>query len=309
MAEGNRRDDGGPTADGPPLTAEADSGGEGRPWSNWALTLATLLAPTTFIGALLLYFGFAYTNALYAHFGVDAATLGFSAQDYALRSAGALYVPAGAALTVALVAVLVYYGARAVGARSGGLPPGGRFAPYLVSVCGLALFALGMLGGLGAWNAGAMDTPLLLGSGLVLVVYGRALFFKLSGADYPVARERLALALVAALVGLSSFWAVHAYAKQHGDDDARYLARNLWLRPAVTVDTTERLHFPPRQARETVLPVADHPQRFRYRYEGLRLLAEVNGRMFLIPENWSEAGGSVLVLPAGNAVRVAFRAD
>ncbi|QGZ52628.1 hypothetical protein GPZ77_33930 [Streptomyces sp. QHH-9511] len=90
--------------------------------------LATLLAPTTFIGALLLYFGFAYTDALYAHFGVDAATLGFSTQDYALRSAGALYVPAGAALTIALVAVLVYYAARALGARSGRLPPGGRFA-------------------------------------------------------------------------------------------------------------------------------------------------------------------------------------
>ncbi|MFF8279994.1 hypothetical protein ACF05T_28505 [Streptomyces lateritius] len=88
MAEGNRRNDGGPTADGP-LTTEGDSDSDGRPWSNWAITLATLLAPTTFIGALLLYFGFTYTDALYAHFGVDAATLGFSTQDYALRSAGA----------------------------------------------------------------------------------------------------------------------------------------------------------------------------------------------------------------------------
>ncbi|MCX5226052.1 hypothetical protein ABZY16_03740 [Streptomyces sp. NPDC006553] len=308
MAEGNRRNDGGPGADGP-LTTEGDTDSGGRPWSNWAITLATLLAPTTFIGALLLYFGFAYTSALYAHFRVDAATLGFSTQDYALRSAGPLFVPAGIALTVALVAVLVYYAARALGARGGRLPPGVRFTPYLLSVCGLVLFALGMLGGLGAWDAGAMDTPLLLGCGLVLVVFGRALVFKLSGADYPVARERLALALVAALVGLSSFWAVQAYAKQYGDDDARYLARNLWLRPAVTVDTAERLYFLPGQARETVLPVADHPQRFRYRYEGLRLLAEVNGRMFLIPENWSETGGSVLVIPANGAVRVAFRAD
>ncbi|MFI1655405.1 hypothetical protein ACH4ZU_10925 [Streptomyces sp. NPDC020472] len=289
--------------------AEADSDSGTRSWGNWVTTFATLAAPTTFIGALLLYFGFAYTDALYAYFGVDAATLGFSTQEYALRSAGALYVPAGAALTVALAGVLVYYAARTLGDRGAPPPPWGRPVAYAVSACGLVMFALGVLGGFAVWGAGAMDTPLLIGGGLVLVVFGRALSFKLGGADYPVARERLALALVAALVGLSCFWAVHAYAKQHGTDDARYLARRLWLRPAVTVDTAERLYFPPRQVRETPLPVAGAPQRFRYRYEGLRLLAEVNGRMFLIPEDWARTGGGVLVVPTDGAVRVAFRSD
>ncbi|MGW1121901.1 hypothetical protein ACWD5B_33135 [Streptomyces tanashiensis] len=289
---------------------EPDDDGSGRsPWGNWVVTLTTLVAPTTFIGALLLYFGFAFTDAQYAYFGIDAATLGFSPRDFAMRSAGALYLPAGTALTVALAGVLVYYAARTLGDRSTHLPPGGRLAPYALSVCGLVMFVLGVLGGLGVWRAGAMDTPLLLGCGLVLVVYGRVLSFKLSGTAYPVARERLALVLVAALVVLCSFWAVHAYAKRHGTDEARYLARHLWLRPAVTVDTAERLYFPPRQVRETVLPVAGTPQRFRYRYEGLRLLAEANGRMFLIPDDWAEKGGNVLVVPANNAVRVAFRSD
>ncbi|MER7946982.1 hypothetical protein ABTY59_06265 [Streptomyces sp. NPDC096079] len=286
-----------------------DDGNGKRPWADWLVTLTTLLAPTTFIGALLLYFGVAYTDALYEHFGIDAATLGFSTQDYALRSASALYVPAGTALVIALAAVLVYYAARAVGNRSTRLPTGGRLAPYALSVCGLVLFVLGVLGGFDVWQAGAMDTPLLLGGGLVLIVYGRVLSFKLAGTVYPVARERMALGLVAVLVALSSFWAVHAYAKQHGDDEARYLARNLWLRPAVTLDTAERLYFPPGQARETVLPATDPPQRFRYRYEGLRLLAEANGRMFLIPENWAQTHGNVLVVPAGDAVRVGFRVD
>ncbi|WP_406065895.1 hypothetical protein OG462_40630 [Streptomyces sp. NBC_01077] len=287
--------------------AEADSDSGTRPWGNWVVTVATLAAPTTFIGALLLYFGFAYTDALYAYFGVDAATLGFSTQEYALRSAGALYVPAGAALTVALAGVLVYYAARTLGNRGAPLPPGGRLAPYVISACGLVMFVLGVLGGFSVWRAGAMDTPLLIGGGLVLVVFGRALSFKLTGAAYPVARERLALALVAALVGLCCFWGVHAYAKRHGADDARYLARHLWLRPAVTVDTAERLYFSHRQVRETALPVSGPPQRYRYRYEGLRLLAEVNGRMFLIPEDWAKTGGGVLVVPADGAVRVAFR--
>ncbi|MFE9137740.1 hypothetical protein [Streptomyces sp. NPDC007355] len=288
---------------------EADSDNGRRPWGDWVVTFATLAAPTTFIGALLLYFGFAYTDALYAYFGVDAATLGFSTQEYAMRSAGALYIPAGVALTVALACVLVYYAARTLGHRGTPLPPGSRWVPYVISACGLVMFVLGVLGGFAVWSAGAMDTPLLIGGGLALVVFGRALSFKLTGADYPVARERLALALVAALVGLSCFWAVHAYAKRHGADDGRYLARHLWLRPAVTVDTAERLYFPPRQVRETALPVTGAEQRFRYRYEGLRLLAEVKGRMFLIPEDWAETGGGVLVVPADSSVRVAFRSD
>lgn len=223
---------------------EPDSGNGGRPWGDWVVTFATLAAPTTFIGALLLYFGFAYTDALYAYFGVDAATLGFSTQEYAMRSAGALYIPAGAALTVALACVLVYYAARTLGHRGTPLPPGSRSVPYVISACGLVMFVLGVLGGFAVWSAGAMDTPLLIGGGLALVVFGRALSFKLVSSAYPVARERLALALVAALVGLSCFWAVHAYAKMHGADDGRYLARHLWLRPAVTVDTAERLYFP-----------------------------------------------------------------
>ncbi|WP_405851176.1 hypothetical protein OG361_00110 [Streptomyces sp. NBC_00090] len=286
---------------------EADSDSGTRPWGDWVVTFATLAAPTTFIGALLLYFGFAYTDTLYAYFGVDAATLGFSTQEDALRSAGTLYVPAGAALTVALAGVLVYYAARTLGNRGAPLPQGSRLAPYVISACGLVMFVLGVLGGFAVWRAGATDTPLLIGGGLVLVVFGRALSFKLAGADYPVARERLALALVAALVGLSCFWVVHAYAKRHGADDARYLARHLWLRPAVTVDTAERLYFSHREVRETALPVTGPPQRFRYRYEGPRLLAEVNGRMFLIPEDWATSGGGVLVVPADGAVRVAFR--
>ncbi|MFE2562046.1 hypothetical protein ACFXGT_39785 [Streptomyces sp. NPDC059352] len=49
------------------------------------------------------------------------------------------------------------------------------------------MFVLGVLGGFAVWRAGAMDTPLLIGGGLVLVVFGRALSFKLTGADYPLA--------------------------------------------------------------------------------------------------------------------------
>ncbi|MFD6227851.1 hypothetical protein ACFWFZ_13360 [Streptomyces sp. NPDC060232] len=288
--------------------ADDDAGESPPPRRDWVNTLATIAAPTTFIGALLLYFGVSYTSAFYNYFGVDSATLGFSTQDYALRSASALYLPVATALLVALVGTLIYYAAVAVGKRDTPPPFAIRLFPAALAACGGGLFLLGMLGGFGVWGAGAMQTPLLLSAGLVVLLYSRVLSFKLAAADYPVAREKAAVALVLALVALASFWAAHEYAKSHGFDDAEYLAAHLRLRPTVTIDTTERLYIPHSQVRETILPAtAGTGQRFRFRYEGLRLLAEQKGRMFLIPENWSLSDGSVVVLPANSTVRVAFR--
>ncbi|MBB4951448.1 hypothetical protein F4556_006983 [Kitasatospora gansuensis] len=277
------------------------------PWGNWVKTLAGLLAPTTVLTALLLYFGFAYTDALYERFGVDAATLGFSTQDYLLRSAGALYLPVGTALLAGLLGVLGYHGVTAAGRAGSPLLPYLRGAAIGLTVCGLLLFLLGLLGGFRVWPARALDTPLLLGGGLLLVLYGRLLRVKAQGQDYPVGRELPALALVAALISLSAFWAANAYAHQHGRADARYLADRLWLRPAITLDTAERLYFQHPDVTEERLPVAGPEQRFRFRYQGLRLLAQSGNRMFVIPDGWRADQGSVLIVPADPTVRVAFR--
>ena len=48
--------------------------------------IGKIIAPTTVISALLYYFGWAYADALYDHFGIDQSLLGFSSQDYLLRS-------------------------------------------------------------------------------------------------------------------------------------------------------------------------------------------------------------------------------
>ncbi|MDJ0340099.1 hypothetical protein QMK19_06120 [Streptomyces sp. H10-C2] len=257
--------------------------------------------------SLLLYFGFAYTDALYEHFGIDAATLGFSTQDYMLRSAGALYMPLGTTLGVGLTGVLGYYCVSSLGRSRPRLTPYLSWGCLALTGCGIALFTLGMLGGFQVWPAGALDTPLLLGGGLLLVVYGQILHVKANGRDYPVAREVAALAIVAALISLSSFWAVNAYAQEHGRSDARYLADNLWLRPEIVVDTAERLYFQHADVKETSLPEGGPGQRFRFRYQGLRLLAQSNNRMFVIPEGWRADQGSVLIIPTDANVRVAFR--
>src|ERR1700709_199081 len=63
--------------------------------------------PPTILTALFLYFGYVWTDSFYEFFGVDAATLQFSPQDYMLRSVAALYAPVGAILLISLAFVWV----------------------------------------------------------------------------------------------------------------------------------------------------------------------------------------------------------
>lgn len=50
--------------------------------------LAHVVTPTTFVAALMIYFGSVRTNTMYRSLGVDQSLLGLSLQDYALRSVG-----------------------------------------------------------------------------------------------------------------------------------------------------------------------------------------------------------------------------
>lgn len=270
--------------------------------------MASFVAPTTFVTALLFYFGFAYTDALYEQFGVDAATLGFSSQDYLLRSASPLFIPGFIALATGLLLILAYYLAGAVADRDPDdrLRTGVRYGSYGLVVVGAGLFVLGMLAGFSVWRTREIVTPLLLGGGLLLAYCGRVFALRSSGTRLSLRREQGALAFVVALVVLTAFWATNAAAKAHGRADARTLADHLWLRPEVRVDTTERLYFDYPGVQETVLPPDGPAQRFHYRYDGLRLLAQSGTRMFLIPDQWTGGKGYVLAMTADPNIRIAF---
>ncbi|MEV4533083.1 hypothetical protein AB0J82_04545 [Asanoa sp. NPDC049518] len=76
-----------------------------------AETLAAALAPMAAVTGLLYYFGWVRTGALFGQFGVDQRLLGYSAQDYVLRSAGVAFRPAA---VLALTAAGVVAGVRSL---------------------------------------------------------------------------------------------------------------------------------------------------------------------------------------------------
>ncbi|MFJ9442492.1 hypothetical protein ACIRRH_11545 [Kitasatospora sp. NPDC101235] len=232
--------------------------------------------------------------------------MGFATQDLLLRSSPALYAPAGVALVGALVGALVYHLATRAAGGGGGGARTVRWACLAVTVAAVPLLVLGFLAGFEAFDAGPMGTPLLIGGALLLGVLARMMYVRSTGAPYPLTGERAALGISVAIIVLCSFWAVGGYAQHKGTADAEQLAQHLYRRPAVVLDTPERLHLGWPGVRETVLPDVEQGARFRYRYEGLRLLAYADGRMFLVPHDWTWETGNGLIVPFDDNVRVAF---
>lgn len=181
-----------------------------------------------------------------------------------------------------------------------------RLACLALAALVVPLLVLGFLAGFEVFDAGPMGTPLLIGGGLLLAVLARMMYVRGTGAPYPLTGERAALGISVAITVLCAFWAVGGYAQQKGTADAEELARHLYRRPAVVLDTSERLHLGWAGVRETVLTDVEQGARFRYRYEGLRLLAHAGGRMFLVPRTWTWETGNGLIVPFDATVRVAF---
>jgi hypothetical protein len=63
-----------------------------------------LVAPPTLITALALFFGWTRISTQVSYFGIDPTLVGFSTQDYLLRSADTVFVPLGALLISAYIA-------------------------------------------------------------------------------------------------------------------------------------------------------------------------------------------------------------
>lgn len=302
----------GPVAAQPPVEPDLPS-------PRRALELVGLVvAPTTLVTALAYYFGWVLTNSRASYFGIDASALGYSTQDYLLRSADALFVPLGSVFALALGGVWLH--AYAIGqlgaARSRERL---RIAARIAVGIGAALFALG---------AFAVFRPLSFsphylfpsaspGIGIAVLAYGLHLLDRVAAAERGTARlpraapsaglsiRATALTLVALLVVLSGFWTASRYADALGRGRAERLASSLQLRPQVTVFAPKRLAL---EAGGVVERRLAGGGAYAYSYSGLRLLVRSGGKYFLLPAGWTRARGSAIVLADSADYRFEFGA-
>jgi hypothetical protein len=272
--------------------------------------VGSIVAPVTLITALLFFFGWNRTNELYLRFGVDASMLGFSNQDYLIRSVEAIYVPLSALLVVLALTLwghgTVLYWLR----RRHRLRLLRVITPVLI-VVGLILFARGVAGVLlpSLSRNDFLITPLCLGMGTALVAYGRYLWRQLQSLRLkddsmgePPWLRGMSVSVVLMLIVLSVFWAATNYAQAYGRGRALQFAQQLSSRPGVVIYTKDRLFLVAPGVKEEELPRASGT--YHYRYTGLRLLIQSGGRLFLLPTDWNPQNGSVIVLPDNDTLRV-----
>ena len=268
-----------------------------------------VVAPTTLLTALAFYFGWVYTNARALYFGIDPSALGFSTQDYLLRSIEPIFLPLAVVLLVA-VGLVWLHGRLLAWAASPGRPVAA--VTRTVVALGVVVFVLGASGWLNHPILGTdfLITPLGLGLGPAAVLYGVRLHRRLhpsaASGPQPAAASPNALTgpLVFVLAVMSLFAAVDDWAGAVGRGRAQQLAENLSQRPAVVVYSKEQLHLvgPGVQAQS----LAAENSAYLYRYGGLRLLVRSDGKYFLLPEGWTRSNGRAVILPDTKELRYEF---
>jgi hypothetical protein len=279
---------------------------------------AQVLVPAGILTSALYYFGYVRERAVFAHFGVDLGTLGFGNTDYVLRSADAIFAPLASTLLVGVVVLLCHQGVVAASAHAS---PRAR----LWAVRTLVVLALGLLvlGAMVLWwrtpwpspYAAALATgigALLLEYALASVTHDRRSAAGDAAPDSPwttaVRRTQWPRrALVTGLALVAAFWWISEVAQQGGARAAVAIERSLVSRPEAVVYSGHRLAIS--GSGVTVVPLTGDRSTFRFRYQGLRVLAHSDGHWFLLPTGWSSHNGALtFVLPDATAdVRVDLR--
>lgn len=281
-------------------------------WGTRLKDLAGILAPTTAITALLLYFGYIGTRARFAYFGVYLDLTGLSNQDLMLYGLEVLYVPAA----LVLLAVLLGAAGHAAVSWLTGAPEHRRAALATAAallIAGVLLLARATIGLL-VVRVSRTEIPgtsaLALASGPILISYagwaaatvlvrdGTARFPRWYTGPAIVRVRRLITVAVSGLVLVGLFWAANSFAWAFGQGRAVDDAGQLPYRAEVLLDTKEPLADLPPGVEET--PLAGE---FKHRYHGLRLLVAADDRLFLVPAPWTDQART-LVVPYDDQIRL-----
>jgi hypothetical protein len=299
-------------------TDASDTAGQAETsWVERLHGIGGIVAPTTVVTALLVWFGYVGTRARFQYFGVDLDLTDLSNQDLVLYGLEVVYVPAAGIALATLVAVAshaaVAWMLTEPGRRTAGLMVASAAA--VVGALLLARATIGVLVPHVAREEVPGTTPLSLAAGPALIGYAtwialRALrhgagesagarFAEWSDGATGKRLRRVALAAVGGLVVAGLFWASNSFAAAFGASRGYDDATHLPGRPEVVIDTKEPLvALPPGVTQQRLNGSA-----FHYRYRGLRLLLESGGRLFLVPARWTTQG-KALVVPYDADIRL-----
>ncbi len=288
--------------------AGAQEGDRGLPDTRWQRTLEVLSVigpPLTVATALLVYFGWARSDAQAKSMGLDVSLFGYSVQDFILRSIQSLFRPLA---WLALIGLAWLMADRALNK----VISAGRYRRALGRGAAV-LAAAGYLFAAAMWivtvaqpDRTLLYVPYLIAGGLLLGSWGVALRRRAvqSAGRSPVLTPRgLERAFMFVLVTLLLFWGTADYAQALGRGAAVDYQERSSLLPTAVVYSKERLAVSAPNVLEASAGTTAAPL---YRYSGLRLLVVSGGRIFLLNDGWTLKDGRVVVLPDNGTVRVEY---
>jgi hypothetical protein len=274
--------------------------------------VTTIGPPLTIVTALMIYFGWARSNAQARSMGLDVNLFGYSAQDYVFRSISTLYVPL---LVIAVIAL----GWLVAHRRIDRLLDRPRLRPVL-RIVGLAVLGTGLLlTGLAVLAAivdrswAPLVVPLIMAAGAAIAAYGDWLARAARDLATPLPvsppwQRALLMLLVGSVITLGLFWQVSNYAAVVGRGYALEVARNGPQLPRAIAFSPSPHGSDAPGVREERIDVGADPDDavVRYRTTGLRLLDVSGGRIFLLHDQWTPREGTVIVLPDDPELRWQF---
>ncbi|MGH2707432.1 MAG: hypothetical protein ACRDJF_08440, partial [Actinomycetota bacterium] len=272
-------------------------------------TVGLVVAPTTLVTGLLFYFGRVYTTARLSYFGIEPSVVGFSMQEYLLRSIQPIFVPLG---VLALIGLTLIWTHSILSRWTQGDPPRRALNALFLALGlgGLVLVAAGVAGlwGHPVFGIDLLITPVSFAFGTIGLSYAISLRRRMhkTRVSEPRWRSLASLTLVSVLVILSTFWAMGDWAAGLGRGRAQALADQLASRaPGVILYSTQSLSIDPATG-VTMERIEEDGSPYRVRYRGLKLFLRSGGKYFLLPASWSPSTGVVIVLPDSDALRVEF---
>jgi hypothetical protein len=274
--------------------APTAGGAEESPLLKIVELIGAIAAPVTVLTALLYYFGWVRTNAIFRYFGADPALLAFGLPEYLTRSAGTAFKPV---VILLLVAALLMIAGRAIDAAQRRWPDVTvtfhtheftlRPIPTLLLVAGVVAVLIGVAAAVGLTAYPPAWAALTLACGGLAAWHGARHLASPTGLlSSPSLAER---ALLFAMIATALFWATAAYSQQVGDQLAQFIDSDLATQPEVTIHSADDLNL-------GTVPGTEGQGKFPHTYRGLRLLYYANERWFLLTDELTESGRHRLVI-------------
>ncbi|MFJ5958577.1 hypothetical protein ACIQC5_21780 [Paenarthrobacter sp. NPDC092416] len=274
-------------------------------WQRTLEVLSVIGPPLTVATALLVYFGWARTDAQAKSMGLDVSLFGYTVQDFILRSIQSLFQPLAWLVVIGLLWLMLD---RAVAKlmETARHRDSIRRTATAVMLLGFAYAAVMWVAIVTQPERVLLYVPYLIATGLVVGAWGLSVRRRAvppAGRTLRITPRGLERSLIFVLVTLLLFWGTSDYAQALGRGAALDYQERSALLPTAVVYSKARLAVTAPNVREVSAGTEAEPL---YRYTGLRLLVVSGGRIFLLNDGWTLAAGRVVVLPDDGSVRVEY---